>query len=124
MSTVPPSPACATTRVSRPIARIAAKTPVATAAALPNNEVHPGICQLLSGYGVEKTSKQPVALTATRSPPLARMAASAHTARPAPHRTLTGAVTAVDQVGRLGSDCAERSVMSSNRLPTAKDPTW
>ena len=50
--------------------------PVATAGAFPNSECNQGICQLVSGYGVLKTSRQPVALTATMSPPVARIAAS------------------------------------------------
>ncbi len=77
MSTVPPSPACPTTRVwSLPRARSADATPLATAGALPNSECSHGICHDDSGYGVENTSRQPVALTAIMSPPVARMAAS------------------------------------------------
>ena len=77
MSTVPPSPAWASTRTSsRPVARIAAATPEATAAALPNNECSHGTCQADSGNGVEKTSRHPVALTVTRRPSVARIAAS------------------------------------------------
>ena len=50
MSVVPPSPPCATTRVSvLPSTRIAAATPVATAAALPNSECIHGICHEVSG---------------------------------------------------------------------------
>ena len=50
MSTVPPSPACATTRIPDwPFTRSAAATPVATAGALPNSECSHGICQLVSG---------------------------------------------------------------------------
>ena len=56
--------------------RSAAATPVATAGALPNSEWSQAICHEVSGYGVEKTSRQPVALTATIWPPVARMAAS------------------------------------------------
>ena len=77
MSTVPPSPAWPTTRVSlRPLTRRAAATPVATAGALPNSECNQAICHEVSGYGVENTSRQPVALTATSWPSVARMAAS------------------------------------------------
>ena len=77
MSTVPPSPACPTTRTSsRPLTRSAAATPVATAGALPKRECSQAICHDVSGYGVENTSRQPVALTATIWPPVARMAAS------------------------------------------------
>ena len=77
MSTVPPSPACARTRTSsRPVARIAAATPDATAAALPNSECSHGTCHADSGKGVEKTSRHPVAFTVTRRPPVARIAAS------------------------------------------------
>lgn len=65
MSMVPPSPPWPTTRTSvRPLAFIAAATPVATAGALPNNECSHGICHEVSGYGVENTSRQPVAFTA------------------------------------------------------------
>ncbi len=50
MSVVPPSPPCATTRTSlRPLTRIAAAMPVATAAALPNSEWIHGICHEVSG---------------------------------------------------------------------------
>ncbi len=41
----------------------AAATPVATAAALPNSECIQATCHDVSGYGVEKTSRHPVALT-------------------------------------------------------------
>ena len=43
---------------------MAAATPVATAGALPNSEWIQGSCHDVSGYGVENTSRQPVALTA------------------------------------------------------------
>ena len=77
MSTVPPSPACPTTRTSsRPFAFSAAATPVATAGALPNSEWIHGSCHDDSGNGVEKTSRQPVALAAISLPPVARIAAS------------------------------------------------
>ena len=77
MSTVPPSPPWATTRtLSRPRRRRPAATPEATAGALPNRECSQGICQEVSGYGVVKTSRQPVALTATSSPSVTRMAES------------------------------------------------
>jgi hypothetical protein len=50
MSVVPPSPPWATTRVAvRPVTRMAAATPEATAAALPNSEWIHGICHELSG---------------------------------------------------------------------------
>ena len=77
MSTVPPSPAWATTRTSvRPLTRRAALTPVATAGALPNRECSQGMRHDVSGKGVEKTSRQPVALTAMSWPSHERMAAS------------------------------------------------
>ena len=77
MSVVPPSPPCATTRTSvRPCTCIAAATPEATAAALPNSEWIHGICHEVSGYGVENTSRQPVALTAISWLLVARIAAS------------------------------------------------
>src|SRR3954464_4560273 len=77
MSTVPPSPACATTRMSsRPLAFSAAATPDATAGPLPNRECSHGSCHDDSGYGVEKTSRHPVELTATMLPPVARIAVS------------------------------------------------
>ncbi len=60
----------------RPFTFRAAATPVATAGALPNRECIHGICQEVSGYGVENTSRHPVALTATICPPVARIAAS------------------------------------------------
>ena len=50
MSTVPPSPAWATTRTSvRPLTRRAALTPVATAGALPKSECSHGIRHDVSG---------------------------------------------------------------------------
>ena len=61
---------------SRPLAFSAAATPAATAGALPNSEWTHGSCQELSGYGVEKTSRQPVALTVIILPSLARIAVS------------------------------------------------
>ena len=65
MSTVPPSPPCPTTRTSsRPFARSAAAMPVDTAGALANSEWIHGIRHEVSGYGVENTSRQPVALAA------------------------------------------------------------
>ena len=77
MSVVPPSPPCAMTRTSfLPVTRMAAATPEATADALPNSEWIHGICQEVSGYGVENTSRQPVALTAMIWLPVARIAAS------------------------------------------------
>ena len=77
MSVVPPSPPWAITRTSvRPLIRIAAATPDATAAALPNSEWIHGICHEVSGYGVENTSRQPVALTAITWFFVARIAAS------------------------------------------------
>ena len=81
MSVVPPSPPCATTRTSGPPvlrwrARSPAATPVATAGALPNSECTHGNRHELSGYGVENTSRHPVAFTATILPSLAAIAAS------------------------------------------------
>ena len=78
MSVVPPSPPCAMTRTSvAALARAcAAATPDATAAALPNSEWIHGICHDVSGYGVENTSRQPVALTAISWLLVARIAAS------------------------------------------------
>ena len=61
---------------SRPVALSAAATPDATAGPLPNRECSHGSCQDDSGYGVENTSRQPVELTATSLPSVARMAAS------------------------------------------------
>ena len=73
---------------ARPVARSAAATPVATEAALANSECSHGSCHELSGYGVENTSRQPVALTATRRPsvdPVARC--RGRSGRRAPHRS-------------------------------------
>ena len=65
------------TRTScRPSARCAAATPEATAAALPNSEWIHGTCHDVSGYGVENTSRQPVAFTAMSWLLVARIAAS------------------------------------------------
>ena len=60
----------------RPLTLRAAAIPVATAGALPNSEWIQGSCQDDSGKGVEKTSRQPVALAAISLPSVARMAAS------------------------------------------------
>ena len=81
MSVVPPSPPCAITRTSgepplRALTFSAAAMPVPTAAALPNSEWIHGNCHEVSGYGVENTSRQPVALAAIRRPWVARIAAS------------------------------------------------
>ncbi len=77
MSSVPPSPPWPTTRTSsRPFTFIAAAMPVATAGALPKSEWIQGSCQDDSGKGVEKTSRQPVALAAISLPCVARIAAS------------------------------------------------
>ena len=54
----------------------AAATPVATAGALPNSECSHGDLPGVSGYGVENTSRQPVALTAISLPSVARITAS------------------------------------------------
>ena len=54
----------------------AAAMPVATAGAFANSEWIQGSCQDDSGYGVEKTSRQPVAFAAIRRPFVARIAAS------------------------------------------------
>ena len=50
--------------------------PVATAGALPKSEWIHGSCHDDSGYGVEKTSRQPVAFAAISRPSVARIAAS------------------------------------------------
>jgi hypothetical protein len=83
ISVVPPSPPCAITRTElcanpalRAFTLSAAAMPVPTAAALPNNEWSHGSCHELSGYGVENTSRQPVAFAAISWPLVARMAAS------------------------------------------------
>ena len=127
MSTVPPSPAWPTTRMSsRPWAPSAAATPVATAGALPNSECSHGSCQDDSGYGVEKTSRQPVALAATSRPSVARIAASS--TYPRAERlaaALAGAVARGDRVRAVAvrtARCARSA--SSSRLPAANVPTW
>jgi len=120
MSTVPPSPPCPTTRTSvRPFALSAAATPVATEGALPNREWIQGICQEVSGNGVEKTSRQPVALAATIWPSVARIAASstkrAPSASPQPWQARWPEVSEFD---RPASACTVRCSGSSRRLPT------
>ena len=105
MSTVPPSPPCASTRMSsRPVARNAAATPAAaTDAAFANSECSHGTCHELSGYGVENTSRQPVAFTATRRPfggadrGVDDVARRERLAAP-----LAGTVSGVQRVGALG----------------------
>ena len=65
------------TRTSlRPLTFSAAAIPLAIAGAFPNSEWSQGSCQDDSGYGVEKTSRQPVAFAAMSRPAVARMAAS------------------------------------------------
>lgn len=54
----------------------AAAMPVPATAALPNSEWIQGNAHEVSGYGVENTSRQPVALAAMSWLPVARMAAS------------------------------------------------
>ena len=76
MSSVPPSPPWATADVRPPLRLSAAAIPLATAGAFPNSEWSQGSCHDDSGYGVEKTSRQPVALAATSRPAVARIAAS------------------------------------------------
>ena len=85
MSVVPPSPPWAMTRTLglprvplalRALTLSAAAMPVPTAAALPNRLWIHGSCQLVSGYGVENTSRQPVALAAMSWLFVARIAAS------------------------------------------------
>jgi hypothetical protein len=81
MSVVPPSPPWAITRTLpgppfRALTFNAAAMPVPTAAALPNSEWIHGSCHDVSGYGVENTSRQPVALAAISWPCAARIAAS------------------------------------------------
>jgi hypothetical protein len=55
---------------------MAAAIPVATAGALPNSEWIHGMRHEVSGNGVEKTSRHPVALTAISCPFVACIAAS------------------------------------------------
>ena len=114
------------TRTSvRPFARSAAAIPDATAGALPNSECSQGSCQELSGYGVEKTSRQPVAFAAMSRPSVARIAASstyrAPRASPQPWQARWPFVSVFD---RSRSDCTDRASSSRRRLPTAKLPTW
>ena len=75
--------------------------------------------------GVENTSRQPVALTVTRSPPDARIAASrtnrAPSASPQPWQARWPLVMAL---ARSACDCTELSSGSSRRLPAAKVPIW
>ena len=69
MSIVPPSPPWPMTRMSvRPLTLSAAAIPVATAGAFANSEWSQGSCHDDSGYGVENTSRQPVALAAMSLP--------------------------------------------------------
>jgi hypothetical protein len=77
MSIVPPSPPWPITRTSsRPFTFSAAAMPVATDGAFAKRECTHGSCHDDSGYGVEKTSRQPVALAAISCPCVARIAAS------------------------------------------------
>ena len=108
-----PAPAAPRRPPSRPLA------------ALPNSECSQGTCQDDSGYGEENTSRQPVALTVTSRPSVARTAASrtkrAPSASPQPWQARWPEVMAF---GRSSSDCTVRSSWASRRLPTAKLPTW
>ncbi len=99
--------------------------PDATAGALPNSECSQGTCHDDSGYGVENTSRHPVAFTVTSSPPAARTAASrtkrAPSASPQPRQARWPLVIAF---ARSGWACSVRSSRPSRRLPAAKVPTW
>src|ERR1035438_4805273 len=110
MSTVAPSPPWLTTLTSvRPLAFIAAATPVATAGALPNSECSHGIRQEVSGYGVENTSRHPVALTATSCPFVALIAASRATRAPrASPQPVQARWPEVSEFDRSVSDWTER----------------
>ena len=108
-----------------PFARIAAATPVATEAAFAKSECSHGSCQADSGYGVVKTSRQPVAFTATSFPPVARIAASrtqrAPSASPQPWQARCPLVSALL---RSIDACTVRDAGSSRRLPTVSVPVW
>ncbi|EYR65143.1 hypothetical protein N866_13125 [Actinotalea ferrariae CF5-4] len=92
---------------------------------MPNSECSHGTRQLVSGYGVEKTSRQPVALTVTIRPPVARMAASstyrAPSASPQPRHARCPDVRALLRSSR---DWPLRRSGSRSRFPTAQLPTW
>ena len=127
MSTVPPSPPCASTRTSsRPLARSAAATPDATAAALPNSECSQGTCHGTSGNGVENTSRQPVAFTVT-SRPLGRLhrgvdhVAGGERLPAAP----AGAMPGVSgHCGGRGSACTVRCAGGEQPVADRTVPTW
>jgi hypothetical protein len=126
MSVVPPSPPCASTRSPwRPLTFSAAAMPVATAAALPNSEWIHGSCQEVSGYGVENTSRQPVALAAISRPCVARSAAStakrAPSTSPQPWQARCPELIALL---RSALACTLRCSGASRRLPTVKVPVW
>jgi len=126
MSVVPPSPPWAITRTSgRPRARFAAATPDATAAALPNSEWIHGIRHDVCGYGVENTSRQPVALTATSRLPVACMAASmAYRAPSASPHPWHARCPELSEFVRCMFACTDRWFSPSNRLPTVNVPVW
>ena len=110
----------------RPLAFSAAATPDATAAAFPNSECSHGICQEVSGNGVENTSRQPVALTAIILPLVARMHGVERVARAERlAAALAGAMPAGQRVGAAAAPAwTARWSSSSSRLPTAKLPVW
>ena len=99
--------------------------PAATAGAFPNRECTQASCHDDSGNGVEKTSRQPVALAMTILPSAARIAASstnrAPSASPQPWQARWPEVIELD---RPTPDWTERSSSASSRLPAAKVPIW
>ena len=99
--------------------------PVATAGAFANSEWIQGSCQDDSGYGVENTSRHPVAFAAIRRPSVARIAASsaylAPSASPQPWHARWPKVSVLERPSRA---CTVRASGSSRRLPAAKLPTW
>ena len=78
MSTVPPSPPWRDDAdvVACPVARSAGRDAGGDRGRVAEQGVQPATRHDVSGNGVEKTSRQPVALTVTILPPVARMAAS------------------------------------------------
>ncbi len=125
MSIVPPSPPCASTRTSSfRLARNAAATPLATDAAFAKSEWNHATCHADSGYGVENTSRHPVAFTTISWRFVARIAASSTNRAPSasPH-PWQARCPLVSVLLRSIDACTVRPDGSTRRLPTVNVPS-
>ena len=124
MSTVPPSPAWATTRTALPFTRIAAATPVATAGALPKSEWSHAAPRRL-GIGRREHLEAPRRVDRDElaaSGPHRRVEGVARPERLA--AALAGTMTGVEGIRSAGVGLDGAIPSSRSRFPTAKLPTW